>query len=248
MTEGGEPPVSIQPPTSQVTNRSRRRKRRLVLLGAGVAAILLLGAAVLLACLLALKGMAVSSCTDGSCTNPVESQGNSSNDSCVDCGASTRLLATGVQFNGDSSLVYLRDKFQRWSPLCFDSWTSNYRAQLCRGMGYNGFVSGDPALVSSLKVAPTRFAHLVLTTTFNSSQIAELASFDSVCKSGKIVGLKCQSCGIPALSPSRIVGGVAALQGHWPWQVSLRYNGRHTCGGSIVTSQWVLTAAHCVIT
>uniref|UniRef100_A0A3B3UVR3 Transmembrane serine protease 5 n=1 Tax=Poecilia latipinna TaxID=48699 RepID=A0A3B3UVR3_9TELE len=44
----------------------------------------------------------------------------------------------------------------------------------------------------------------------------------------------------------RIIGGVEALLGRWPWQVSLYYSNRHTCGGSIITSQWIVTAAHCV--
>uniref|UniRef100_A0A3Q2QT41 Peptidase S1 domain-containing protein n=1 Tax=Fundulus heteroclitus TaxID=8078 RepID=A0A3Q2QT41_FUNHE len=51
-------------------------------------------------------------------------------------------------------------------------------------------------------------------------------------------------CGQPALN-TRIVGGEDAPPGSWPWQVSLHdYN--HFCGGSLITDQWVLTAAHCV--
>ncbi|KAL3986554.1 KRAB domain-containing zinc finger protein [Sarotherodon galilaeus] len=51
-------------------------------------------------------------------------------------------------------------------------------------------------------------------------------------------------CGQPKLN-TRIVGGQEASPGSWPWQVSLLKSGKHACGGSLINSQWVLTAAHC---
>ncbi|XP_003471391.2 chymotrypsin-like elastase family member 3B [Cavia porcellus] len=52
-------------------------------------------------------------------------------------------------------------------------------------------------------------------------------------------------------SPSgRVVNGEDAVPYSWPWQVSLQYerNGayHHTCGGSLIAPNWVLTAGHCI--
>lgn len=44
----------------------------------------------------------------------------------------------------------------------------------------------------------------------------------------------------------RIVGGEDAKIEDFPHQILLEYNGVHRCGGSIISKNLILTAAHCV--
>ena len=55
------------------------------------------------------------------------------------------------------------------------------------------------------------------------------------------------SCGCSQNSASvnRIVGGETAAAATWGWAVSLAINKNSLCGGSIISSSWIITAAHC---
>src|SRR5262245_6006440 len=48
----------------------------------------------------------------------------------------------------------------------------------------------------------------------------------------------------------KIVGGVEAPEGAWPWQVSIHVRGANDgyvaiCGGTLIDERWIISAAHC---
>ncbi|MCL4125147.1 UNVERIFIED_CONTAM: hypothetical protein GTU68_023496 [Idotea baltica] len=54
-------------------------------------------------------------------------------------------------------------------------------------------------------------------------------------------------CGARNTGMSRIIGGTETFPNEYPYQVVLRSNSMfHFCGASLISDEWVLTAAHCV--
>ena len=66
-----------------------------------------------------------------------------------------------------------------------------------------------------------------------------------LCDGGGSGGSNNGTCGISKVAQSRIVNGVEAKPGAWPWIVSLQTSrGFHFCGGSILSPNWVIICLH----
>ena len=60
-----------------------------------------------------------------------------------------------------------------------------------------------------------------------------------------------EGCGFSNETHNRVVGGVPAKLGAWPWMTLIGYKNSlgeisFKCGGSLISSRHVLTAAHCI--
>ncbi|XP_057314061.1 zinc metalloproteinase nas-15-like [Hydractinia symbiolongicarpus] len=57
-----------------------------------------------------------------------------------------------------------------------------------------------------------------------------------------------KDCGVPTYQTSKVIGGVDAKRGAWPWQARLYKTNTYAsyCGASLISTTWLVTAAHCV--
>lgn len=133
-----------------------------------------------------------------------------------------------------------------WHIACAEPWTTQISNEVCHLLGLGSANSSMPILSTGggpfvrLNEAPN--GSLILTPSLQCSQ-------DS------LILLQCnhKSCGEKMVTQKvgpKIVGGSDTQAGAWPWVVALYYRDRSgdrlLCGASLVSSDWLVSAAHCV--
>ncbi|XP_054853954.1 transmembrane protease serine 5 [Eublepharis macularius] len=141
--------------------------------------------------------------------------------------------------NRDTFLLEVQTGGQpSWLLVCHDSWDVALGTWICRQLGHVRLTHHKGVNLTDVKVNNARaFAQLSPNWKGN---IEDVLQIRSRCPSGRVVALKCSECG--SLSKGRS----EAPLGHWPWGASLHLSTRHVCAGSVLSREWIITAAHCV--
>ncbi|NWV30981.1 ENTK Enteropeptidase, partial [Grantiella picta] len=129
-----------------------------------------------------------------------------------------------------------------WHLACADDWNGEISDSVCQLLGL-----GD-ANMSSTVLFTGDDPFVTITKGGNNSLIFTKREH---CLDNLVVHLQCniQPCGkhlVTQNNRTRIVGGSDARRGAWPWIVSLHFNFQPICGASLVSDEWLVTAAHCV--
>ncbi|XP_036133174.1 transmembrane protease serine 11B-like protein [Molossus molossus] len=80
-----------------------------------------------------------------------------------------------------------------------------------------------------------------LTTDSKSLRLVEISKVNAE----KMINNRCGRRARMSATFDRVKGGSSAREGDWPWQASLKINGRHYCGASLISDRYLVTAAHC---
>ncbi|KAL7845679.1 hypothetical protein AOLI_G00238710 [Acnodon oligacanthus] len=169
-------------------------------------------------------------------------------DGVKDCGQGEDELNC-VRLSGKHSVLQIRNN-GIWRTVCWENWSSTVGFSACKQLGYNSYVNSSSMPVSSVesvfqkKIVILNSHVSTLQPSFKVHNPTYLRNVQ--CRSGLVTVLKCIECGTRPGLRSRIVGGNVAVPGQHPWQVSLQYQNQYLCGGSLITNQWIVTAAHCV--
>ncbi|MCJ8748874.1 hypothetical protein PDJAM_G00169640 [Pangasius djambal] len=141
-----------------------------------------------------------------------------------------------VRFGEGNELQVMTSNSNGFLPICYADWNQNLSTQTCQQLGFRGSYQ-----YGALTSTSTSF---LFVNSQSSDTIQGMLKVGTSCPGQKTASLRCNDCGRPKTS-SRIIGGNVAAPGQWPWQVSLHFKGSHVCGGSVVSQDFIVSAAHC---
>ncbi|XP_034063569.1 serine protease hepsin isoform X2 [Gymnodraco acuticeps] len=144
----------------------------------------------------------------------------------------------------DQRLRVFDPAHKRWRQVCSSSANELLASISCEEVGFVSMVNYSVTSVPEASGDGGEF-FCVREQELSYGKKIEDSLFPCDCESREVLTLLCQDCGRRSFAADRIVGGVDARQGGWPWQVRLEYDGVHQCGGAIISNRWIVSAAHC---
>ncbi|KAK7164784.1 hypothetical protein R3I94_003239 [Phoxinus phoxinus] len=141
-----------------------------------------------------------------------------------------------VRFGTENELQVKTFKSSVFLPVCAQGWNKNIASQTCQQLGFRQSHEDGLLLTnsSSFQSMNSQFTNTIQGSVNGSES----------CPGQQTVSLHCSKCGKPPVS-TRIIGGSVAADGQWPWQASLHFQEYHTCGGTLLAQDFIITAAHC---
>ncbi|CAN9511388.1 unnamed protein product [Ophioblennius macclurei] len=179
---------------------------------------------------------------DQACDGKNNCAGGEDETSCV---SSAKVNTTHpVRLTSEKRVLQVYSSGSGWRSVCSDDWSDQHTQTACKQLGYTSEPRSTSLPVNSLGTSLKTGPFTAVRPGTSGTPVHQATLDRRTCRSGSVVSLSCSDCGQVGSVP-RVVGGQDADIEDWPWQVSLQQAGQHTCGGSLVSPQWVVSAAHC---
>uniref|UniRef100_A0A8C7UUS5 Peptidase S1 domain-containing protein n=1 Tax=Oncorhynchus mykiss TaxID=8022 RepID=A0A8C7UUS5_ONCMY len=143
-----------------------------------------------------------------------------------------------VRFRSNGGLQVKTSSAGNFLPVCYSGWNKDLADQTCAQLGFRVSVKDESSTTLTVTGKTSNTIQDKVSVKGPNPHTVLALRTDLLPLSVPMV-----DCGRQKLS--RIIGGSAANLGDWPWQVSLHFQRSHTCGGTLIAPDFVVTAAHC---
>ncbi|GIX97832.1 serine protease nudel [Caerostris extrusa] len=145
----------------------------------------------------------------------------------------------------------LRNKNGIWYPMCanpYDNMQDALASFACVS------ITANPLASNAYHYRRFDFQHRQRFTDYIYHQQGKFLQWRG-CLTSSGIFIRCNDarCGLnphhllPKKPMARIVGGKNSNPGNWPWHAAVYKNGTYSCGATLISDRWLLSAAHCFL-